>query len=139
MVYRTMDLYGLRQEIYDTIQKPLRNAILCKTEWEKILSIIVESSSDTMVTFHNTLMGPLTTDRLFELVTEISSDENYDFVLKHFGEVTEEQKVRRIHMSLADYYMQKSIFLYKNRNEQQGIHEFRNAIRMIMSYGQTQG
>ncbi|MBU3209067.1 ATP-binding protein [Clostridium algidicarnis] len=133
---RTMDLYGLRQEIYDTIQKPLRSVILCKTEWEKILSIIVESSSDTMVTFQNAMMGPLTTDRLFELVTEISNDENYDFVLKHFGEVTEEQKTRRIHMDLADYYMQKSIFLYKNRDEQQGIHEFRNAIRMIMSYGQ---
>lgn len=133
---RTMDLYGLRQEIYDTIQKPLRSIILCKTEWEKILSIIVESSSDTMVTFQNAMMGPLTTDRLFELVTEISNNENYDFVLKHFGDVTEEQKTRRTHMDLADYYMQKSIFLYKNRNEQQGIHEFRNAIRMIMSYGQ---
>lgn len=133
---RTMDLYGLGQEIYDTIQKPLRSVNLCKTEWEKILSIIVESSSDTMVTFQNAMMGPLTTDRLFELVTEISNDENYDFVLKHFGEVTEEQKTRRIHMDLADYYMQKSIFLYKNRNEQQGNHEFRNAIRMIMSYGQ---
>jgi hypothetical protein len=133
---RTMDLYGLRQEIYDTIQKPLRSVNLCKTEWEKILSIIVESSSDTMVTFQNAMMGPLTTDRLFELVTEISNDVNYDFVLKHFGEVTEEQKTRRIHMDLADYYMQKAIFLYKNRNEQKGIHEFRNAIRMIMSYGQ---
>lgn len=133
---RTMDLYGLRQEIYDTIQKPLRSVILCKTEWEKILSIIVESSSNTMVTFQNAMMGPLTTDRLFELVTEISNDENYDFVLKHFCEVTEEQKTRRLHMDLADYYMQKSIFLNKNRNDQQGIHEFHNAIRMIMSYGQ---
>jgi hypothetical protein len=135
-VIRTMDLYGLRQEVYDTIQKPLRNVILCKNQWEKILNIIVESSSDTMVTFQNAMMGPLTTDRLFELVTGISNDENYDFVLKHFGEVTEEQKTRRIHMDLADYYMQKSIFLYKNRNEKQGIQEFRNAIRMIMSYGQ---
>lgn len=133
---RTMDLYGLRQEVYDTIQKPLRNVFLCKSEWEKVLSIIVESSSDTMVTFQNAMMGPLTTDRLFELVTEISNDQNYDFVLKHFGEVTEEQKTRRIHMDLADYYMQKSIFLYKNRKEQQGIEEFRNGIRMIMSYGQ---
>lgn len=133
---RTMDLYGLRQEIYDTIQKPLRSVILNKTEWKKVLSIIVESSSDTMVTFQNAMMGPLTTDRLFELVTEISNDENYDFVLEHFGVVTEDQKTRRIHMDLADYYMQKSIFLYKNRNEQQGIHEFQNAIRMIMSYGQ---
>ncbi len=132
----TMDLYGLRQEIYDTIQKPLRSVNLCKSEWEKILSIIVESSNDTMVTFQNAMMGPLTTDKLFELVTEISNNENYNFVLKHFGEVTEEQKTRRIHMDLADYYMQKSIFLYKNKNEQQGIHEFRNAIRMIMSYGQ---
>lgn len=133
---RTMDLYGLRQEVYDTIQKPLRSVILCKTEWDKILSIIVESSSETMVTFQNAMMGPLTTDRLFKLVTEISNDENYDFVLKHFGEVTEEQKTRRIHMDLADYYMQKSLFLYKNRNEQKGNNEFRNAIRMIMSYGQ---
>ena len=133
---RTIDLYGLRQEIYETIQKPLRNAILSKAEWEKILSIIVESSSDTMATFQNAMMGPLTTDRLFELVTEISNDENYDFVYKHFGEVTEDQKTIRMHMDLADYYMQKSIFLYKNRNEQQGTHEFHNAIRMIMSYGQ---
>lgn len=133
---RTMDLYGLRQEIYDTIQKPLRSATLCKDEWKKILGILVESSSDTMVTFQNAMMGPLTTDRLFELVTEISNKDNYDLVLKHFGEVTEEQKTRRIHMDLADYYMQKSIFLSKNKNEIQGIHEFRNAIRMIMSYGQ---
>lgn len=133
---RTMDLYSLKQEIYETIQKPLRSVILCKAEWEKILSIIVESSTDTMVTFQNAMMGPLTTDRLFELVTEISNDENYEFVLKHFCEVTEEQKTRRIHMDLADYYMQKSIFLYKNRKAQQGIQEFRNAIRMVMSYGQ---
>ncbi len=133
---RTMDLYGLRQEIYDTIQKPLRNAILCKSEWEKILSIIVESSNDTFVTLQNAMMGPLTTDKLFELVSEISNEENYSFVLKHFGDVTEEQKTSRIHMDLADYYLQKSIFLYKNRHERQGVNEFRNAIKMIMSYGQ---
>ncbi|MGE7094437.1 hypothetical protein ACQKII_23995 [Lysinibacillus sp. NPDC048646] len=133
---RTLDLYGLKQEIYDTIQKPLRSVVLSKAEWKKILSIIVESSSETMTTIQNAMMGPLTTDRLFELVTEISNDDNYDFVLKHFGEVTEEQKTRRIHMDLADYYMQKSIFLNKNGDERQGIHEFRHAIRMIMSYGQ---
>ncbi len=133
---RTMDLYGLRQEIYDTIRKPLRNIILYKSEWEKILNIIVESSSNTMVTFQNAMMGPLTTDMLFKLFIEISNDENFDCVLKQFGEVTEEQKARRVHVDLADYYMQKSIFLHKNGKEQQGICEFRNAIQMIMSYGQ---
>ncbi|KAB1435946.1 ATP-binding protein [Candidatus Galacturonibacter soehngenii] len=133
---RTMDLYGLREEIYDTIQKPLRDVSLCEAEWKEILDIIVELSSDTMVTFQNAMMGPLTTDRLFDLVTEITNDENYDLVLQHFGEITEEQKTRRIHMDLADYYMQKCIFLCKNSNTDQGINEFRNAIIMIMSYGQ---
>lgn len=133
---RTMDLYGLREEIYDTIQKPLREVSLCEDEWKEILNIIVESSSDTMVTLQNAMMGPLTTDRLFDLVSEISNDENYDIILQHFGEITEEQKTRRIYMDLAGYYMQKCIFLCKNSNEHQGINEFRNAIRMIMSYGQ---
>lgn len=133
---RTMDLYGIREEIYDTIQKPLREVSLCEDEWKKILNIIVESSSDTMVTLQNAMMGPLTTDRLFDLVSEISNDENYDLVLQYFGEITEEQKTRRIYMDLAGYHMQKCIFLCKNSKKPQGINEFKNAIRMIMSYGQ---
>lgn len=133
---RTMDLHGLRNEIYETIQKPLRKAVLSSSEWEQILNIIIESSSDTMVTFQNAMMGPLTTDRLFELVTEISNDENYEYILKRFGEVTEEQKTRRTYLDLADFYMQKAIFLHQNHRKEQGVLEFRNAIKMIMSYGQ---
>lgn len=132
---RTVDLFGLRNEIYSTIQKPLKNLSLCKADWEVILSIIVKSSNDTMATLQNAMMGPLTTDKMFELVTEISNNDNYEIILNYFGEVIKEQETRRVHTDLANYYMQKSIFLNKIKRQSQEITEFKNSIRMIMSYG----
>lgn len=132
---RTMDLYGIRNLVYSSIKEPLLVNVP-NNLWRWLIDVLSDVSSETMVTFQGAMMGPLTTDRLFELMNEIVNDDNYNLILCKFQEITDEEKTRRFYTNLADYSMKRMILLFNGNQVDEAKNEFRSAVKYLLSYGE---
>lgn len=64
--------------------------------------MLVEVSENTTSSIQCSVLGPLKTDKLFELFTEFASPENITKV-KVFEKLVQEQSNYRLHISITEY------------------------------------
>lgn len=130
---RACDIYYGTDIIYDTIKSPLK---YIKTEetWERIISIIVQLSGNTLTNLQGILMGPLTTDNLLKLFMEVINERNHKIVEESYKKVIGNEETRRYYSYLADYSMKLAILYIKAGKREQAYASFRKGIQYLLSY-----
>lgn len=130
---RACDLYYYKSIIYETIKSPMAY-IKTKDTWERIIEIVNTMSEETMTSLQGTIMGPLSTDKLFNLFLEIANRQNYDTIMSIFNEKISNEDKYRFYSYLADYSFKYAILYFKVRKEDEAKQQFREGIKYLLSY-----
>ena len=77
---RTSDLYSLREYLYMSFSEGIRY-LENEAEWKIIIEILVKLSNETTTELQKSIGGPLSTDKLFQLLDEHSNDINRSLII----------------------------------------------------------
>lgn len=130
---RTCDLYSIHGLIYQTIHKGLK-FIKSREEWDEIIEILVEVSDDTTTSIQRSFSGPLSTDRLFEILTDFVCSENIIQIKKIFEEVVDKKKNYHLHCDIAEYILRLASLMAVANQQEEAENYFKEAIQYSLAY-----
>jgi len=130
---RTSDLYSIHGFIYQTIHDGLK-FIKSKEEWDEIIEILVEVSENTTVSLQRNFTGPLSTDKLFEILTDFVCSENVVQIKRVFEEVVEKKKNYHLHCDIAEYILRLASLMAVANQQADAESYFKEAIQYTLAY-----
>lgn len=130
---RTCDLYSIHGLIYQTIHKGLK-FIKSREEWDEIIEILVEVSENTTTSLQRSFSGPLSTDKLFEILTDFVCLENVVHIKKVFEEVVEKKKNYHLHCDIAEYILRLASLMAVANQQAEAESYFKEAIQYSLAY-----
>lgn len=130
---RTSDLYSIHGFIYQTIHDGLK-FIKSKEEWDEIIEILVEVSENTTVSLQRNFTGPLSTDKLFEILTDFVCSENVVQIKRVFEEVVEKKKNYHLHCDIAEYILRLASLMAVANQQAEAESYFKEAIQYTLAY-----
>ncbi|WP_029274551.1 ATP-binding protein [Pedobacter borealis] len=129
---RTTDLYGIRRYIWESIEKGIRLVTDSKI-WPSIVDCLIKVSEGTSTSLQKSLMGPLTTDKLFEMLLDHSGNTNRAYIAESLEELLEHKKQYHLHSYIAEYYYRLAV-LYTQIDIVKSKAHLRNGVNFTLGY-----
>jgi len=129
---RTCDLHSIEGDIYTSFEEGL-SMIKEGESWDKIIDILLIVSDKTTTSLQRSLGGPLTTEKLFLLLTDFVNDNNRDLIIKTLEDEIAEKETYHLHSYIAEYYFHLSS-LYAPVNDMKADELFKKGIEFILGY-----
>jgi len=130
---RASDLYSLRDFLYNSFAEGIKY-LKNETEWKEIIKILVKLSNETTTEIQKSLGGPLSTDKLFQLLDEYSNDINRSLIINEFVNLIEEKEKYHLHSYLAVYCFRLTKLYSIERNLEQADKYFQKGINFFIGY-----
>lgn len=126
-------LYSLRGYIFNSLSEGVK-LLNTKTEWQKIIEVLVKLSDETTTHIRKNIGGPLATDMLFYLLNGNSNDINRPEIIKVFSQLINEKAEYQLHSNLADYCFILSEQYSLNQNFDQADKFFQKGLNFFFGY-----
>ncbi|MDN3585656.1 hypothetical protein QWY86_03190 [Pedobacter aquatilis] len=99
---RACDLYSIQGFIFQSLHQGLK---LIKTaqQWQQTIDTLVKVSDETTTNLQRSTNGPLTTNKLFGILSTYSCKENADYINTIFKLQLAEKEQYRLHSDIAEY------------------------------------
>ncbi len=104
---RTCDLYSLHQFIYSSFEMGLK-FIITKLQWKETIDTLVLVSNGTTTSLQRSISGPLSTDKLFRLLSANICEANIEYVNRTFETLSEDKQEYHLHADIAEYYFRRA-------------------------------
>ncbi len=130
---RTCDLYKAESFIYNSIVEGLK-FIKADKEWIEIIDILIELSENTTTELRKSFGGPLTIDKLFQILDENSNDNNRKKIIKEFEKLISEKEHYNLHSYVAEYHfrLSKQYSIQKQNHEAES--SYYKGIKFLLGY-----
>lgn len=130
---RTCDLYTLHSFIYESYKAGLK---LMNPEfaWNEILDILVTVTNNTTTSIQGEMTGPLTTDKLFQLLTEFINEKNSTVIIEELEKQITEKSTYHFHTNVAQYKLQLASLYAVHQNKEIASENLKEGIELILGY-----
>lgn len=130
---RTSDLYSLEKYLYNSFAEGIKY-LKNETEWKEIIKILVKLSNETTTEVKKSIGGPLSTDKLFQLLDEYSNNINRSLIINEFVILIEEKETYHLHSYLTEYCFRLTK-LYSIENKMDKADEyFQKGLKLSIGY-----
>lgn len=130
---RVCDLYYGDEIICNAIKMPLR-FIKSTAAWKQVVEMLSEISSSTTTSLEGCISGPLSTDKLLALLSEVVNEYNHTIIEEMYRKIVECEENHRFYSYLAEYSMRLAILKKKAGKVEEAYDEFQKGIQYLVSY-----
>lgn len=130
---RTCDLFSAENFIYNSFDDGLK-FIIKEAEWEEIIELLMKLSEDTTTGTRKSLGGPLSTDKLFQILDENANDINRNIIIRGFEQLIHEKQQHHLHSYIAEYYFRLSKQYSIINEEKKAEEKYTSGIKLFLGY-----
>lgn len=130
---RTCDLHPVQHIIYNSFEKGL-HLIKSEAQWKDIIDILVKVSRGTTTSLQRSQGGPLTTDRLFKLLSEFSCENNLNYIIRVFEELSKEKEEYQLHLDIAEYSFRLASLFMSASDKDKAVAYFKKGVEYTLAY-----
>jgi hypothetical protein len=130
---RACDLYKCEKFIYDTFQKSF-SLLQSQEDWKFVLNVLKKVSNDTSTSFQRAANGPLTTLKLFQLLSDNITMTNCALITSMLEEEFS-KKNYDVYYYISDYAFYLSFVYSFAGDEQKAKKYFKEGTDNILAYG----
>ena len=129
---RTCDLYSIREWLHASFENGL-HLISDQSIWPGVIDALIKVSDETTTNLRGSLGGPLSTDKLFDLLTEHINDDNRAYITDKLEELLDEAKKRHLHSYIAGYHYHLAI-LYAGQDKNKAEEHLNEGLKFSLGY-----
>lgn len=130
---RTCDLYSIHAIILNSIHQGL-NFLKSSEQWKETIDTLVEVSNSVATSIQRTNTGPLTTDKLFGMLSEYACPENIAYINQVFESITEQKEEYHLHGDIAEYNLRLASIVALSKDKDRALGYFQKAIQFALAY-----